>query len=380
VSGAMMQFEDRNPLVSGESEKKPPPQISVVIPAYNAAPYIAGTLDSVFAQTYTDFEVLVVNDGSPETDALERELKPYLSRIRYFKQANGGPSAARNLAIREAQGPYIALLDADDFWLPQHLANQIERLTWNKELGLVYANALHLRDDTPVGIAFDRVPQSGVVNIESLLNEQCTVNTSSVVVLRGALLQAGLFDETMYHCEDFDLWLRLAGMGVGIEYDREVQVGHRLGSGLAASSDLMKKGRARAYEKFAASSAVRDSQRGIIASKLKALDFEIHVELAKQQLLAGNYRAALSEVRLARSIAGERKLHWAELGLLCFPSGLRWVYRTYAQQLQRYKRRQERQSVKEVRVAGELLDAKTFSRHRAHLQQTRAAVSRKVAP
>jgi glycosyltransferase involved in cell wall biosynthesis len=377
---AVMRFEDHNPLVSRESETNSRPQVSVVIPAYNAATYIAGTLDSVFAQTYTEFEVIVVNDGSSDTEALERELKPYFSRIHYFKQANRGPSAARNLGIREARGQYIALLDADDFWLPQHLANQIQRLTRNQELGLVYANALHLRGDALTGTAFELVPQSGVVNIESLLSEQCTVNTSSVVVLRSALLQAGLFDETMFHCEDFDLWLRLAGMGVSIEYDREIHVGHRLGSGLAASAELMKKGRVRAYEKFAASSAIRDSERSIIASKLKILELEIHLELAKQRLLMGSYREALTEVRLARSIAGERRLQWAELGLLCFPSGLRWLYRIYTQQLQRYKQRQEKQFVKEVPVAGELLAAKTFSPHRAPRQDTRAAVPGKIAP
>src|SRR5277367_2362464 len=124
------------------------PQVSVVIPAYNAAAYNAGTLDSVFAQTFADFEVVLVNDGSPDTDALEQELKPYLTRIRYFKQANRGPSAARNLGIREAKGMYVAFLDADDFWLPQHLSSQISRLGGNKNLGLVYSDALHLRGDS----------------------------------------------------------------------------------------------------------------------------------------------------------------------------------------------------------------------------------------
>jgi glycosyltransferase involved in cell wall biosynthesis len=361
----MTRFEDDNPPVSSAPQPKPPlPCVSVVIPAYNASAYIAGALDSVFAQIYGDFEVVLVNDGSPDTDDLERELKPYLSRIRYFKQPNRGPSAARNLAIREAQGLYIAFLDADDFWLPQHLATQIERLSQNQELGLVYANALHYRGDTLVGTAFDRVPQSGAANIESLLSEQCTINTSSVVVLRSVLIQAGLFDETMCYCEDFDLWLRLAGMSIGMEYDREVQVGHRLGQGLAASRELMKKGRARAYEKFAASAAVRDSQRSIIASRLKVLNFEIHVERAKERLLAGSYREALSEVRLARAIGEEPKLRWAELGLLCFPSGLRWAYRTYTQRLERHQQRRETQSVKEVRVAGKLPDAKMLIRHR----------------
>lgn len=358
----MTQFEHHNPIESREPSSR---QVSVVIPTYNAAPYIANALDSVFAQTYSDFEVVLVNDGSPDTDALESELKPYLSRIRYFRQENRGPSAARNLAIREAQGFYIAFLDADDFWLPQHLSCQVERLGRNKQLGLVYANALHLRGDAVVGTAFDRVPQSDAVNLENLLSEQCTINTSSVVVLRSALIQSGLFDETMYHCEDFDLWLRLAGMGIGMEYDREVQVGHRLEQGLAASRELMKRGRARAYEKFAASPGVRDSQRRIVASKAKALDFEIHLERAKQRLIAGSYREALSEVRLAKSIVQKRKLRWAEWGLLCFPSGLRWAYQAYTQRLERAKQLRETQSMKEVLVAGKLLDTKMLVRRHA---------------
>ncbi len=358
---------NQNPHVAGSLQARLP-QVSVVIPAYNAADYIARTLDSVFAQTFADFEVILVNDGSPDSDALEQELKPYLARIRYFNQANRGPSAARNLGIREAKGIYVAFLDADDFWLPQHLSCQIERLSGDKKLGLVYSNALHLRGDTLIGTAFERVPQSGAVNLESLLSERCTINTSSVVAVRSALLEAGLFDENMRHCEDFDLWLRLAAIGTGMEYAREVQVGHRIGNGLAASRELMKRGRAQAYEnfaRFAASSAAQDAQRSLIAAKLKTLDFEIHVELAKQHLLAGSYSEALSEVRLARAVVKERKLRWVELGLLCFPAALRWAYRAYAQRQERSTQRQEAKSLKEFRLAGEPLDAKLWIRQRA---------------
>jgi glycosyltransferase involved in cell wall biosynthesis len=357
---------NHTPPESGSLQPRPP-QVSVVIPAYNAAANIASALDSVFAQTLADFEVVVVNDGSPDTDALEQELKPYRARIGYFKQANRGPSAARNLGIREAKGTYVAFLDADDFWLPQHLSRQVERLSRNKKLGLIYSNALHLRGDTLIGTAFERVPQSGAVDLESLLSERCTINTSSVVVLRSALVEAGLFDENMLHCEDFDLWLRLAAIGTGMEYAREVQVGHRVSNGLAASRELMKRGRALAYEnftKFAAGSAAQNSQHSLIAAKLKALDFEIHVELAKQHLLAGSYGEALSEVRLARTVVQERKLRWAELGLLYFPSALRWAYRTYAQRQERCSQRREAKSLKELRVAGEPVDVKMWIHQR----------------
>jgi glycosyltransferase involved in cell wall biosynthesis len=345
----MTQVENDNPRASHTSAVKPPgPLVSVVIPAYNATDYIANALQSVFAQTFSDFEILLVNDGSPDNEGLELELQPYLPRIRYFKQVNRGPSAARNLAIRESRGRFVAFLDADDFWLPQHLARQVERLSRNQKIGLVYANAFHLRNNKLIGTAFERVPQSGVADIDSLLSERCTINTSSVVASRSALFQAGLFDESMRHCEDFDLWLRLARLGIGIEYDRHVQVGHRVGNGLAASREQMKEGRARAYKAFLDGGSPSDSQRAVIASKLKALDFEVHVELAKKQLVEKQYSVAVTELKAARSIRGSGKLRLAELCLLCFPSSTRFAYRTYIGLLGGYKKREEKRFMKAV--------------------------------
>jgi len=344
----MSQVESDNPRAPDTSVKPPGPLVSVIIPAYNATDYIADALQSVFAQTFSDFEVLLVNDGSPDKESLEQELQPYLSKIRYFNQVNRGPSAARNLAIRESQGRFVAFLDADDFWLPQHLARQVERLSRNQKIGLVYANAFHLRDNTLIGTAFERVPQSEAADVDSLLSEQCTINTSSVVASRSALFQAGLFDESMRHCEDFDLWLRLARLGVGIEYDSQVQVGHRVGNGLAASRERMKEGRAQAYKAFLDGGSASDSQRAVIASKLKTLDFEIHVELAKKHLVEEQYSEAVAELKAARSVRGSGKLRLAELGLLCFPSGTRFAYRTYIGLLAGYKKREERRFMKTV--------------------------------
>ena len=167
-----------------------PPLVSVVIPAYNCADYIAATLKSVLAQKFTDWEVVVVNDGSPDTEALERELTPFLDSIRYLKQANGGPSAARNLGVREGRGRYVAFLDSDDLWLPDHLVNQVNLLQSDSSCVLVYSDSLLLREDAPIATAFERSPQTPPVTFASLVSEECSIGTSTVVASRQAILEA----------------------------------------------------------------------------------------------------------------------------------------------------------------------------------------------
>jgi len=306
-----------------------PPAVSVIIPAYNAAALIRETLESVFQQTYSDFEVLLVNDGSLDTAELEAAIRPFLNRLRYFRQENRGPSSARNLGIRQARGRYLALLDSDDLWLPHHLERQIANFAADSELGLVYANNLRLRGETAVGMGFDFVPQHGPATLESLLAEDCTVNTSSVVVSREAVLAAGLFDETINRCEDFDLWLRLAAHGTRIAYDREVQVVHRLGHGLSSNSESMKRGRAAVYRKAAARLPLSPSQKSMVDRKLAQLDGEIELELAKQYLHAGRFQDARWAVQRAHSIAPAVRLRAAAFALACCPRLLRWSYHRY---------------------------------------------------
>src|SRR5262245_40798347 len=101
--------------------------VSVIIPAYNVGNLIAQTIDSVLAQHYRNFEIRVVNDGSPDTPALEAALEPYRERITYIVQENAGPSAARNAGIEHARGELIAFLDGDDIWLPHCLTEQVAR-------------------------------------------------------------------------------------------------------------------------------------------------------------------------------------------------------------------------------------------------------------
>lgn len=314
------------------------PLVSVVIPAYNSSRFIAAAVQSVLDQRFSSFEIIVVNDGSPDTPELDAALRTYLSRLRYLRQENRGPSAARNRAIREAVGRYVAFLDSDDVWLPHHLASQMRHLEAG-DLGLVYSNNLQIDDEGFVHDAFDRVRQDGPVTFESLLAERCTVNTSSVVVLREALLRSGLFDEEMRRCEDFDLWLRLASNGIRMAYDHGVQIQHRLANGLSADQELMKRARMEVYRKTLATLPLTPEQTAIAHSKIRELEKELEIEAAKRHLRAGAYDDALAAVKRAKAFSSDRRLGLAESALRHCPAFFRWCYGHYVERLRTYKRR-----------------------------------------
>ena len=198
-----------------------PPLGSIVIPAYQAARWIAETLDSVLAQTFHDYEIIVVNDGSPDTVDLERVLEPYRDRIVYLCQENRGAAGARNTAIRAARGRYIAPLDADDLWEPEFLAEQVAILEADPLLDLVYAGAL-VFGDVPESGRTQMALSVGEVTFARLVLEEFTVVHCATVARREALVRVGLFDELFRRSENFELWLRLAKLGGRIGYQRRV--------------------------------------------------------------------------------------------------------------------------------------------------------------
>lgn len=116
--------------------------VSVIIPTYKAT-HIGDTLESVFAQTFRDYEVIVVNDGSPETMQLERALLKHENRIHYLKQNNRGVSAARNTGIRSARGEFLAFLDSDDIWLPEFLTEQLKFFAAHPSLDMACADCVY---------------------------------------------------------------------------------------------------------------------------------------------------------------------------------------------------------------------------------------------
>jgi glycosyltransferase involved in cell wall biosynthesis len=189
------------------------PLVSAVIPAFNAARFIEQAIDSVLAQTYTNYEIIVVDDGSSD-DTLEK-LKSYGNKVTIISQPNKGVSSARNAGIMKSRGEWVAFLDADDYWEKEKLARQIDYIKQNHDVVLVHTGKRLFGEHGTIEYDDDEAPfhllrQSA--NFRSLLVRNC-VNTSSVMVKRDVVVEAGMFDITLRQCEDQDLWLRVAKRG-----------------------------------------------------------------------------------------------------------------------------------------------------------------------
>lgn len=184
------------------------PQVSVVIPAYNAAATIGEALASVFAQTFDDYEVVVVDDGSTdETAAVVRALG---GRVTLVRQENGGPGAARNAGIRASRGHLVAFLDADDRWLPHKLEAQVAYFRLYPQTGLLHAAVAGRESEAGAG-AFEEHPRPPRHVFCDLFHTDYAIATLTVMARRDVLDAVGLFDERRtVHVEDWDLWLRVA--------------------------------------------------------------------------------------------------------------------------------------------------------------------------
>lgn len=183
-------------------------EVAVVIPCYNAASHLARALDSVLAQTYTDLHLCTIDDGS--TDETPNILERYSDYGTPIHQQHAGQAAARNRGIRMSSSPYIAFLDADDYWLPEKLERQIAVLKQNPSVGLVCSDCATLREGMRVGSYFEKspVPQTG--KLFQRLARGCFIFTPTVLVRRKCLEELGLFNESLITSEDFNLWLRIA--------------------------------------------------------------------------------------------------------------------------------------------------------------------------
>jgi glycosyltransferase involved in cell wall biosynthesis len=324
-----------------------PAMVSVVIPVYNSANTIAEALNSVLNQTFSKYEIIIVNDGSTDTVPLKRALEPFRERIHYVEQENQGPSGARNTGILAARGKYIAFLDSDDRWLPGHLASQLEILEARPSLALVYADAVLTVDDIPVRTYFESCPQIRPVTFESLVKEESSVITSAVVALREALITAGMFDNQFRRCEDFDLWTRLAHRGYEIDYATQVQIVHRSRNGLSSDAEAMKRSLVEVYEKMAPTLPVSKAQKDLILGRLAHAEAELQLELCRKYLLSGETRQALAAAQAARLV-----FHGWRTGLLVItlhlaPRPFARMYRLYA----RYLARRNRNRLKRPRVS-----------------------------
>jgi len=290
------------------------PAVSVIIPAYGVTSYIAEALDSVFAQTYTDFEVIVVNDGCPDSAGLDAALCPYLDRIVYVKKENGGVSSARNAGVRVARAPLIALLDGDDAWTPDYLAVQTEFLRKHPQTDIVYSNGVLFGDSPLAGrLGMDLSPSHGEVNFESLVSCRCSVMTS-VLARKAAILAVGGFDESLRRAEDFDLWVRVAHAGMKISYHEQAIWRHRhRNSGLSADAAAMREAGLAALEKLSRTLSLSVAERAALAKAQQTFRADVIYYRMIDALQANDAAAALSELR--RLLRARWRLKFALLGI-----------------------------------------------------------------
>jgi glycosyltransferase involved in cell wall biosynthesis len=182
------------------------PFFSVVIPTFNRAHMVTRAVESVLTQKFTDYECIVVDDGS--TDDTSQVLSPYINKIKYIYIPHGGVSTARNRGIQQAQGEWIAFLDSDDMWLPRKLAAQYEYIQVHPDIYIHQTDELWIRNGKRVNPMKKHQKKEGHIFEDCL--HLCLVSPSAVVVHRSVFERVGMFDERMPACEDYDLWLRVA--------------------------------------------------------------------------------------------------------------------------------------------------------------------------
>ena len=183
---------------------KQKPQISVIIPTYNRGWIIKEAVDSVLSQDCTDFELIIVDDGS--TDNTSSLLQEYKGSLKVLQQENRGVSAARNLGIKNSYGQYIAFLDSDDLWLPKKLSFQLEFFASHKKALICQTEEVWIRNGIRVNPGKKHKKISGHIFEQSL--SLCLVSPSAVMMDRRLFEETGMFDENLPACEDYDLWLR----------------------------------------------------------------------------------------------------------------------------------------------------------------------------
>jgi glycosyltransferase involved in cell wall biosynthesis len=182
-------------------------EVSVIIPTYNRARKVARAIASVLYQTFPDYEIIVVDDGSRDDTARSLHLlHPHLVHLTH--KENRGVSAARNTGIRASSAPLIAFLDSDDYWLPEKLAVQAAFFKANPKAVACQTQERWIRRGRPVNPGKKHLKPSGHIFEPSL--KLCLVSPSAAMVRRSLLDEVGFFDETLPVCEDYDLWLRIS--------------------------------------------------------------------------------------------------------------------------------------------------------------------------
>lgn len=303
------------------------PRVSVIVPCYDTAKYVTATLESVFAQTYRDYEVVVVNDGSPDTPELERALAPWTNRIVYVKTENQGLAGARNNGIRASKGELIALLDSDDMWEPNYLEVQVHKLDEDPSADIVYPRARIFGDGEGSGVLL--TASRGDVTFISLVQETCSVIVSALA-RRAAFERVGLFDSSLRSCEDFDMWLRCVKSGSRIIYHNEVLLRYRRRPGsLSADRVWMCANAVKVLMKMRTAVQLTVDEREVLESAIRRFEGKKLFFEGKRAFIAGDISSAADRITQANVLLDNTRLRMILFLIRTMPRLTRTLYLLY---------------------------------------------------
>jgi glycosyltransferase involved in cell wall biosynthesis len=270
------------------------PQISVIIPSYNQAQFVAAAVESVLAQTYPEVEAIVVDDGS--TDDTQAVLAAYSGRIRCIHQENRGLAGARNTGFLASRGDYLLFLDSDDLIHPDKLALHVSLMEADPAFGLVYSAWQQINADGTQVLGEVRPNRQGQL-LKELLLRRFFFFASAAVVRRECMERVGLFDESLQWSEDADMWLRLARAGYPFGYIDRTLLKYRIhaDSMTASISPEQVRGWLAGLDKFFADPALPDDIRALEGEAYSIL----HYETASRYYRTGQIELGQDQIRKA---------------------------------------------------------------------------------
>ena len=270
------------------------PRVSVIIPAFNAEAFLARALHSVEAQTYRDYEVVLIDDGSTDSTA---EIARSFKIVRYFHQSNQHQAVARNRGLKEAEGELIAFLDADDEWLPEKLERQLALMEGN-ESRISYTDTYYAKDGKRVRYSKLAPPWEGQI-LKPLVEEWlefCFITMNTVVADKRLLEEVGGFDEAapFSSFEDYGLWLRVALSEARFDYlDEPLAIYHRGYASDSSDRISMHERYLEALEHFDSSYELPPEARSQVISTLN----RTNAALGRMLLQQGRLREAAPHLR-----------------------------------------------------------------------------------
>lgn len=296
------------------------PAVSVIVPAYNVTRYIGDALDSLRAQTFRNFETIVVNDGCPDSANLEQVLEPYRGEIVYIRQENRGLAGARNTAIQAARAPLVALLDSDDAWEPDYLQAQTDFLTKHPQTDVVSPNAYFVGETLfPGKTMADLFPSHGDVSFQSLLARDNQIFVG-VTARREAIVRAGLFDPELRSAEDLDMWLRMAHGGARFAYNERPLVRYRARPDSLSNDPIWITNHVlQVYRKLAETLNLNAGDKRSLDAAIRHEEANLDFYMGKKALYAGRNQEAQERLARANRVLGNRKINVTLLALRIAP-------------------------------------------------------------